>query len=315
MFNDEGYIDLVTGGAGFIGSHLIKRLLNEGHNVICLDDLSTGNIKNISDFKNHKKFSFFKKSVIEECKLKVDFIWHLASPASPNSYQKNPIQTSKVNYLGSLNMLNLAVRNNARILLSSTSEIYGQNFEELSESNTHTSIDSKSIRSCYSQSKLLAETLFFDFKRIYHADIRIARLFNIYGPNKNLKDGRVVSNLIIQALQNQFLTIHGDGNQTRSFCHIDDTIDALFLLMKCEYKEIINIGNPLNISIKELAKLIISKVDPDLKLKFLPKLEDDPFYRKPSIKLAEEVLGWAPKINLNEGLDTTIDFYRKFLNK
>ena len=315
MFNGEGYINLVTGGAGFIGSHLVKRLLNEGQYVICLDDLSTGNIKNISDFKNNNNFSFIKRSVIEEYTFKVDYIWHLASPASPSSYQKNPIQTAKVNFLGSLNMLDLAIRNNARILLSSTSEIYGQDYKELSEVNTHSYINSNSIRACYSQSKLLAETLFFDFKRIHNADIRIARLFNIYGPNKNLNDGRVVSNFIIQALQNQFLTIHGDGNQTRSFCHVDDTIDALFLLMKSEYKQIINIGNPRNISINELAKIIISKINPDLKLTYLPNLEDDPLYRKPSIKLAKEILGWTPKINLNQGLDITINFYKKFLNK
>ena len=315
MLNGEEYINLVTGGAGFIGSHLIKRLLNEGQNVICLDDLSTGNIQNILEFKNNKNFSFLRGSVIDEYKLKVDYIWHLASPASPLSYQKNPIQTAKINFLGSLNMLNLAIQNNARILLTSTSEIYGESFEELSEAYTKTSIYSDSVRSCYAQSKLLAETLFYDFKRMYDADIRIARLFNIYGPNKNLNDGRVVSNFIIQALQNQFLTIHGDGNQNRSFCYVDDTIDALFLLMKGEFNQLINIGNPRNISIKELAKLIILKINPDLNLIHLPALEDDPFYRKPSIKLAEDFLGWTPKINLEEGLDITINFYKNFLNK
>ena len=212
-------------------------------------------------------------------------------------------------------MLNLAIQNNARILLTSTSEIYGESFEELSEAHTKTSIYSDSVRSCYAQSKLLAETLFYDFKRMYDADIRIARLFNIYGPNKNLNDGRVVSNFIIQALQNKFLTIHGDGNQNRSFCHVDDTIDALFLLMKGEFNQLVNIGNPRNISIKELAKLIILKINPDLNLIHLPALEDDPFYRKPSIKLAKDFLGWTPKINLEEGLDITINFYRNFLNK
>lgn len=314
MSKTKKVINLVTGGAGLIGSNLIKKLLTADQYVICLDDLSTGKKENLNEFENNKNFKFENHSVIKKYENKVDFIWHLASTASPYIYQKYPIQTSMVNFLGSYNMLNLAKENNARILLASTSEIYGECKGKISEEDNLISINSNSKRACYSNSKLLAETLFFDFNRIYKTDIRIARIFNSYGFNKNIYDGRVVSNFIVQALRDESLTIYGDGKQTRSFCYVSDTVDALILLMRSEYKQVINIGNQRSVSINQLAKLIISKINPKLTFSYLPKKEDEPINRCPSLKLSNKILGWEPKVNLDEGLDNTIEFYRNFLN-
>lgn len=315
MSKTKKIINLVTGGAGLIGSNLISKLLTENQHVICIDDLSIGKNENLKEFENNKNFSFEKHSVIKKYKKKVDFIWHLASIASPHIYQKYPIDTSMVNFLGSYNMLNLAKENNAKILLASTSEIYGECKGEISEEDNLISINSNSQRACYSNSKLLAETLFFDFNRIHKTDIRIARIFNSYGFNKNIYDGRVVSNFILQALNDESLTIYGNGNQTRAFCYVSDTVDALILLMRSDYNQVMNIGNQKSISINKLAQLIISKINPKLNFSYLPKKEDEPFNRIPSIKLSKNILGWEPKVNLDQGLDFTINFYRKFLNK
>ena len=303
--------NLVTGGAGFIGSHLINRLLNKGEEVICLDNYFTGTKKNINKFLKNPRFEILRHDVTEPILLEVDQIWHLACPASPIHYQKNPIKTSKTIFLGTYNMLGLAKRVNAKFLLASTSEIYGD--PEVSPQNeTYKGrVNTVGIRSCYDEGKRIAETLASDYERIHGVDIRIARIFNTYGPNMLPNDGRVVSNLIVQSLKNESLTIYGKGSQTRSFCYVDDLVEGLMKLMDSNYSKPLNLGNPEEYSILELANIIKNKLNKNLNLIYKPLPQDDPLQRKPCIIKAKEFLNWSPTIGLNDGLDQTISYFKE----
>jgi len=303
--------NLVTGGAGFIGSHLINRLLNKGEEVICLDNYFTGTKKNINKFLKNPRFEILRHDVTEPILLEVDQIWHLACPASPIHYQKNPIKTSKTIFLGTYNMLGLAKRVNAKFLLASTSEIYGD--PEVSPQNeTYKGrVNTVGIRSCYDEGKRIAETLASDYERIHGVDIRIARIFNTYGPNMLPNDGRVVSNLIVQSLKNESLTIYGKGSQTRSFCYVDDLVEGLMKLMDSNYSKPLNLGNPEEYSILELANIIKNKLNKNLNIIYKPLPQDDPLQRKPCIIKAKEFLNWSPTIGLNDGLDKTISYFKE----
>ena len=304
---------LVTGGAGFVGSNLIQKLIDDNQEVICLDNYFTGKKINIQKWNNHSKFKFIEHDVTQPISIEVDRIWHLACPASPVHYQFNPIKTAKTSFLGTYNMLGLAKKVGARLLMASTSEVYG-NPEIHPQPESYTgSVNTTGIRSCYDEGKRISETLCSDYHRVHNVEIRIARIFNTYGPNMLEKDGRVVSNFIVQALKGNQLTIYGDGNQTRSFCYVDDLIDGLYKLMNSSYVEPINLGNPSEFKILELANLVISKVNPELKYKFLPLPEDDPLQRKPVINKAKNLLNWEPKIDLNEGLGKTIEYFKNCL--
>ncbi len=303
--------NLVTGGAGFIGSHLINKLLCKGEEVICLDNYFTGTKKNINKFLKNSRFEILRHDVTEPILLEVDKIWHLACPASPIHYQKNPIKTSKTIFLGTYNMLGLAKRVNAKFLLASTSEIYGD--PEVSPQNEtyRGRVNTVGIRSCYDEGKRIAETLASDYERIHGVDIRIARIFNTYGPNMLPNDGRVVSNLIVQSLKNEDLTIYGKGSQTRSFCYVDDLVEGLMKLMDSNYSKPINLGNPEEYSILELANIIKNKLNKNLNIIYKPLPQDDPLQRKPCIKKAKEFLNWSPTIGLNDGLDQTISYFKE----
>ena len=307
--------NLVTGGLGFLGSHLIDRLMKAGEEVICLDNTFTGRKRNVIDWWDNPLFEFIRHDVTNSIQLEIDRIWHLACPASPIHYQYNPIKTAKTNFLGTYNMLGLARRVNARILLASTSEIYGNPEIHPQPESYKGCVNPIGIRSCYDEGKRIAETLCFDYKRMHQLEIRVARIFNTYGPRMLAEDGRVVSNFIVQALKGSALTIYGDGTQTRSFCYVDDLIDGMIRLMNGDNIGPINIGNPCEFTIKELAELIISKVNPSLGIAFKPLPEDDPLQRKPVIDLARQQLGWEPKVELNEGLDKTIQYFKDELLK
>ena len=307
--------NIVTGGAGFLGSHLIDRLIDNGEEVICLDNFFTGHKSNILHLFDNPRFEFIRHDITEPILIEADRIWHLACPASPIHYQHNPIKTSKTSFLGSLNMLGLAKRLNARIFLASTSEIYGEPLEHPQKESYRGNVNPIGPRSCYDEGKRIAETLFFDYKRIHNTDIRIARIFNTYGPRMLPNDGRVVSNFIIQALNNRNITIYGDGKQTRSFCYVDDLINGFIKLMNGEISGPVNLGNPSEIKIIDLANKIISKVNPKLNIVYKKIPEDDPTRRKPDISLANSNLKWNSKIPLEEGLDKTIDFFQTNLKK
>ena len=302
--------NLITGGAGFLGSNLAKRLLNAGEEVICLDNCSTGKENNIEEFTVSNKFTFLKQDVIEPVNLEIDKIWHLACPASPKNYQKDPIRTLRTSFLGSYNMLELAKKNGSKILLASTSEIYGDPKIHPQPESYFGNVNTTGLRSCYDEGKRVAETLFSDYERTENIDKRIIRIFNTYGPNMQRDDGRVVSNFIVQALENKDLTIYGDGSQTRSFCYVDDLIDGMILAMHSKYKMPINIGNPKECSIIELAKLIQKKIRSKTKIIFQDLPEDDPIQRCPDISLAKKELGWQAKIDLETGLDKTIKYFK-----
>ena len=302
--------NLITGGAGFIGSHLTNKLLSLDEEVICLDNYFTGRKSNVHSNLSNPNFELIRHDVTEPIHLEVDKIWHLACPASPVHYQFNPIKTTKTSFMGTYNMLGLAKRVGAKILLASTSEVYG-NPEEHPQKETYLgSVNTIGIRSCYDEGKRVAETLCSDYQRIHNVDIRIMRIFNTYGPYMRSDDGRVISNFITQALKNQTLTIYGDGNQTRSFCYIDDLIKGMILLMESNYKKPVNIGNPNEFSICELAKLIQELINPNAKLEFKELPMDDPIQRKPSIELARKLLSWEPQIELKEGLNKTIEWFK-----
>ena len=303
--------NLITGGSGFLGSHLAKRLLEKGEEVICLDNFFTGSKKNLEELFKFKNFEFIRHDVTEPIKLEVDNIWHLACPASPIHYQFNPIKTTKTSFLGTYNMLGLAKRVGAKMLLASTSEIYGDPEEHPQKESYKGSVNTIGIRSCYDEGKRVAETLCADYQRVHGLEVKIMRIFNTYGPKMRFDDGRVISNFIFQALKDQRITLYGDGSQTRSFCYVDDLIEGMILLMDSNYKYPMNIGNPNEFSIKELANLIRNLVNPNLELEYKQLPEDDPKQRKPSIKLAKEVLNWEPKIELEEGLLKTIDWFRR----
>ncbi|MEB3219396.1 MAG: UDP-glucuronic acid decarboxylase family protein [Nostocales cyanobacterium 94392] len=302
---------LVTGGAGFIGSHLIDRLMNDGHEVICLDNFYTGHKRNIVKWLNHPYFELIRHDITEPIRLEVAQIYHLACPASPVHYQYNPVKTVKTNVMGTLNMLGLAKRVKARILLASTSEVYGDPEIHPQSEDYRGNVNPIGLRSCYDEGKRIAETLMFDYHRQNDVDIRVARIFNTYGPRMFEHDGRVVSNFIVQALQGIPLTVYGDGSQTRSFCYVDNLVDGLMRLMNGEHIGPINLGNPDEYTILELAQTIQNMVNPDAKIKFEPLPSDDPRRRRPDITKAKTLLNWEPTIPLQEGLKQTIEDFRE----
>ena len=303
-------INLVTGGAGFLGSHLIDRLMERGEEVICIDNFFTGTKKNVIKWLNHSNFELIRHDITKPITLEVDKIWHLACPASPIHYQFNPIKTAKTSFLGTYNMLGLAKRVGAKFLLASTSEIYGDPEIHPQPESYRGNVNPIGIRSCYDEGKRIAETLSFDYKRTHNLEIRVARIFNTYGPRMLPNDGRVVSNLIMQGLKKESMTLYGDGMQTRSFCFVDDLINGLIKLMNAKTTGPINLGNPNEITILELAKIISHKlrIKENFIFKELPL--DDPLQRKPIIKEAKEKLNWHPSIDLDKGIESTIDYFK-----
>jgi UDP-glucuronate decarboxylase len=303
---------LVTGGAGFIGSHLIDRLMKEGHDIICLDNFYTGDKRNIQHWMGHPKFEVIRHDITEEIRLEVDQIYHLACPASPVHYQYNPVKTIKTNVMGTLNMLGLAKRVKARMFLASTSEVYGDPEVHPQNEEYRGSVNPIGIRSCYDEGKRVAETLCFDYHRQNNVDIRVVRIFNTYGPRMLENDGRVVSNFIAQAVRGESLTVYGDGSQTRSFCYVSDLVDGFIRLMNGDYIGPVNIGNPEEYTILQLAQMIQEMVNPDSDIQFKPLPSDDPKRRRPDITRAQTILGWQPTIPVREGLQRTIeDFQRR----
>ena len=302
---------LVTGGAGFVGSHLCRRLLDQGHNVICLDNFFTGQKRNIVDLLDNKNFELIRHDITMPILLETDEIYNLACPASPPHYQFNPVETVKTNVMGILNMLELAEKTKARVLQASTSEVYGDPAEHPQRETYWGNVNPIGIRSCYDEGKRVAETLCMDFHRQNKVDIRIVRIFNTYGPNMYENDGRVVSNFIVQALQNQDLTIYGDGSQTRSFQYVDDLINGMIKMMEQnEFIGPVNLGNPGEFTIKQLAEKVLQMIPESTSkiiYKDLPK--DDPRQRKPDISLAKEKLGWEPGVVLEDGLEKTIGYF------
>ena len=304
---------LITGGAGFLGSHLVDRLMQAGEEVICLDNYFTGRKQNIAQWIAHPRFELIRHDVTEPILLEVDRIWHLACPASPVHYQHNPIKTAKTSFLGTLNMLGLARRVGARLLLASTSEVYGDPEVHPQPEEYRGCVNTIGPRSCYDEGKRIAETLCFDYQRMHATQIRVARIFNTYGPRMLPDDGRVVSNFIVQALRDQPLTLYGDGRQTRSFCYVDDLIDGLIRLMNGAHCGPINLGNPGEFTIRQLAELVRARINPGLALVEQPLPADDPLQRQPVIDRAAAALGWQPTISLDQGLDATIAWFREFL--
>ena len=304
---------LVTGGAGFIGSHLIDRLMTAGHEVICLDNFYTGHRHNLLHWLDHPYFEVIRHDVTEPIRLEVDQIYHLACPASPVHYQYNPVKTIKTNVMGTLNMLGLAKRVKARFLLASTSEVYGDPEVHPQTEDYRGNVNPIGIRSCYDEGKRVAETLAFDYHRQNNVDIRVARIFNTYGPRMLENDGRVVSNLVVQALQGIPLTLYGTGAQTRSFCYVSDLVEGLIRLMNGDYIGPVNLGNPDEYTILQLAETVQSMINPDAELVYKPLPQDDPQRRKPDITRAKTFLDWSPTVPLQEGLKLTIDDFRQRL--
>lgn len=301
---------LVTGGAGFIGSHLIDRLMEAGHEVICLDNFYTGHKRNLLRWFNHPYFELIRHDITEPIRLEADQIYHLACPASPVHYQYNPVKTIKTNVMGTLNMLGLAKRVNARLLLASTSEVYGDPEVHPQTEDYRGNVNPIGIRSCYDEGKRVAETLAFDYHRQNDVDIRVARIFNTYGPRMLENDGRVVSNFVVQALRGTPLTVYGDGSQTRSFCFASDLVEGLMRLMNGDHIGPVNLGNPDEYTILQLAQTVQRMVNPDVAVKFEPLPQDDPRRRQPDITRAKTWLGWEPKVPLKDGLTTTIADFR-----
>ena len=303
----------VAGGAGFLGSHLCEKLLSDGHDVICIDNFFTSNKNNVRHLLNDNKFELIRHDITFPIYLEIDQIYNLACPTSPIHYQSNPVQTIKTSIHGSINLLGLAKRTNSKIFQASTSEVYGDpEFSPQSE-NYWGRVNPIGLRACYDEGKRAAETLFFDYNRQHKVDIRVARIFNTYGPRMLPNDGRVVSNFITQALKNENITIYGDGSQTRSFCFVDDLIEGIYNFMSIEKKITgpINLGNPNEITINDLAKLIIEMTNSKSKIIKLKLPEDDPKKRKPDISLAKKILNWSPKTSLEEGLKKTINYFEK----
>lgn len=302
---------LVTGGAGFIGSHLIDRLMNDGHEVICLDNFYTGKKHNLRQWLDNPNFELIRHDITEPIRLEVDQVYHLACPASPVHYQYNPIKTVKTNVVGTLNMLGLAKRVKARFLLASTSEVYGDPEVHPQTEDYRGSVNPIGIRSCYDEGKRMAETLAFDYHRENKVDIRVARIFNTYGPRMLENDGRVVSNFVAQALRGIPLTVYGEGQQTRSFCYVSDLVNGLMRLMNGEHTGPINLGNPDEYTILELAQAVQSLINPDAEIKFEPLPADDPRRRRPDITKAQTLLNWEPTIPLQDGLKLMIEDFRQ----
>ncbi|CAM8434830.1 UDP-glucuronic acid decarboxylase family protein [Candidatus Methylopumilus universalis] len=306
---------LITGGAGFLGSHLCDALIKKGHDVLCVDNFFTGNKENVSHLITNPKFELMRHDVTFPLYVEVDQIYNLACPASPIHYQHDPVQTTKTSVHGAINMLGLAKRLNARILQASTSEVYGDPEVHPQTEDYWGKVNPIGIRSCYDEGKRCAETLFFDYFRQHQLEIKVMRIFNTYGPRMHPNDGRVVSNFIVQALKNESITIYGDGSQTRSFCYVDDLIGGMMKMMESD-KVItgpINIGNPNEFSMLELAELVLKLTSSQSKLTFKPLPKDDPKQRQPDIGLAKAKLDWEPKVKLEDGLKETITFFRKLL--
>lgn len=307
---------LVTGGAGFLGSHLCDRLIQNGDEVICVDNLFTGSLDNIRDLVQNPRFTFLAHDITEPIfNIEVDQIYNLACPASPPHYQYDPIKTTKTSVFGILHMLGLAKRCNARILQASTSEVYGDPLVHPQPESYRGNVNPDGIRSCYDEGKRMAESLMFDYHRQHNVEIKIIRIFNTYGPRMNPNDGRVVSNFIVQALQGKDITIYGDGNQTRSFCYVDDLIEGMIRLMNSEqgFSGPCNIGNPEEFTMLELAKKIIQLTDSNSKLVYCQLPADDPTQRKPVIELAKKELNWEPKVSLDDGLEKTIRYFKNII--
>jgi len=306
---------LVTGGAGFIGSHLCKRLLDNGNDVLCLDNFFTGSKKNIVELLDSKNFELIRHDVTQPVLLEIDQIYHFACPASPVHYQYNPVKTIKTNVMGTINMLGLAKRVKARVMLASTSEVYGDPKVHPQTEAYWGHVNPIGIRSCYDEGKRVAETLMMDYHRQNKVDIKIIRIFNTYGPNMAPNDGRVVSNFIMQALKNEDITIYGEGNQTRSFCYINDLIDGTIRMMGADnFIGPVNIGNPHEFTIIDLAKKVLDMTGSKSEIKFQPLPPDDPIQRQPDITLIKNKLGWEPKIPLEVGLKNTIDYFEALLS-
>ncbi len=307
---------LVTGGAGFIGSHLCERLVREGHDVICLDNFFTGRRENIFHLLDNRRFELLRHDVIEPVLLEVDQIYNLACPASPIHYQYNPVKTVKTSVMGMINMLGLAKRVRARILQASTSEVYGDPLVHPQTEDYWGNVNPIGLRSCYDEGKRIAETLMMDYHRQNRVDTRIARIFNTYGPRMLENDGRVVSNFVVQALRGEPLTLYGAGDQTRSFCYVDDLVEGLTRLMNADaLYEPVNLGNPIEFTIKELAAEVIAACDSKSDLKYMPLPADDPRQRKPNIDRAQTRLGWHPTIQLRQGLEKTVAYFSAGLKK
>lgn len=305
---------LVTGGAGFIGSHLCERLLNEGHDVICLDNFFTGSKRNIASLLDSHRFELVRHDITEPILLEVDRIYNLACPASPVHYQYNPVKTTKTSVMGAINMLGLAKRVKARILQASTSEVYGDPKVHPQTEDYWGNVNTIGIRSCYDEGKRVAETLMMDYHRQNEVDIRIVRIFNTYGPRMAEHDGRVVSNFIVQALKGEDITVYGQGQQTRSFCFVDDLVDGLVRMMECEgFTGPVNLGNPVETSILEFARRIIELTGSTSKIIYNPLPADDPQQRQPDISLAGAKLAWQPHVQLETGLRRTIDYFAAVL--
>ena len=310
---------IVTGGAGFLGSHLCDTHINQGHSVICLDNLYSGSLKNISHLKEHPSFKFINHDVSEPFKTSdpVDEIYNLACPASPIFYQKDPIHTTRTSVIGAINMLDLATQKNAKILQASTSEVYGDPKEHPQKESYLGNVNTIGIRGCYDEGKRCAETLFFDYLRQLDTKIKVVRIFNTYGPRMAKNDGRVVSNFITQAIAGQDITIYGDGKQTRSFCYVSDLIAGLVKMMATtnEINGPINLGNPNEFTMLELAETVIKLTGTRAKIVFHPLPQDDPTQRQPDISLAKQILDWEPLIELKEGLARAIEFFNKSITK
>jgi len=307
---------LITGGAGFLGSHLCDRLIEQGHEVICLDNFFTGRKANIQHLIGNPSFELVRHDVIDPFKFEVDRIYNLACPASPPHYQYNPIKTMKTSVVGAINCLGLAKRVKARVFQASTSEVYGDPSIHPQPESYWGHVNPIGLRSCYDEGKRAAETLFFDYHRENGVDIRVIRIFNTYGPRMLPDDGRVVSNFIVQALQGKDLTVYGEGSQTRSFCYVDDLVDGFMRFM--EQEKIVgpmNLGNPGEFTMLQLAELVIKKVGGKSKITHLPLPSDDPKQRKPDIALAKETLGWEPKVPLEQGIEKTIAYFSEALKK
>ena len=306
---------LVSGGGGFLGSHLCDRLLKEGNEVLCVDNFFTGNRRNIHHLLDNKNFELLRHDVTHPLYVEVDQIYNLACPASPIHYQFDPVQTTKTSVIGAMNMLGLAKRLKIKILQASTSEVYGDPEIHPQPESYRGNVNPIGPRACYDEGKRCAETLFFDYHRQHGVDIKVMRIFNTYGPRMHPNDGRVVSNFIVQALKGEDITIYGNGNQTRSFCYVDDNIDGMYRLMNSRdgFTGPVNIGNPGEFTMLELAELVIELTNSKSKLVFMPLPEDDPLQRKPIIDLAKKELGWEPKIQLREGLQKTIVYFESVI--
>jgi len=306
---------LVTGGAGFLGSHLLDRLLQEGNEVICLDNFFTGSRHNIHHLLDNKNFELFRHDITFPTYLEIDEIYNLACPASPVHYQFDPVQTTKTSVIGAINMLGLAKRLKIKILQASTSEVYGDPEVHPQPETYKGNVNTIGPRACYDEGKRCAETLFFDYHRQHDLKIKVMRIFNTYGPRMHPNDGRVVSNFIVQALKGEDITIYGEGTQTRSFCYVDDLIDGMYKLMNSRdgFTGPVNIGNPTEFTMMELANLVIQLTNSKSKLSFRPLPQDDPLQRKPTIELAQKELGWQPKVQLEDGLKNTIKYFESIL--